>query len=57
MTLDPAGHLKGDVQEIRLGDSAIIKRYEAQCDKESRQNQTHDPYWHSSLILHQQRQA
>jgi hypothetical protein len=28
MTLDPAGHLKGDVQEIRLGDSATHQRYE-----------------------------
>ena len=28
MTLDPAGNLKGDVQEIRLGDAANHQRYE-----------------------------
>jgi Domain of Unknown Function with PDB structure (DUF3857)/Transglutaminase-like superfamily len=28
MTLDPAGNLKGDVQEIRRGDSAKYQRYE-----------------------------
>src|SRR6266850_522234 len=28
MTLDPAGHLKGDVQEIRVGDAANHQRYE-----------------------------